>query len=109
MGPNNMTTMDDLDLPLANSTIPDISNITFSIEENKWANHPDPRYQYSELKEEDVVMEGLHGYFTYHFSIFMSNAAGDSDLVESPLIQLPGTGTQLHELGARVVSVVPPR
>lgn len=98
LGPNNMSAMDDVELHLANSTFPDTYSTAFSFEDNKWSNNPDPRFYYSEVAEEDVTIDGLHEYFTYHFSVYISNSAGDSDPAESPLIQLPGTGTVLHVL-----------
>lgn len=88
-----MSAMEGVEFHLTNSTIPEASITTFTIEDNKWSNNPDPRFFYSEVAVEEVTIEGLHEFFTYHFSMYMSNSAGDGDLVESPLIELPGIGT----------------
>ncbi len=91
LGPNNMSTASDLDLQSAYGT--DAAITTFQIEDNKWFNNPDPRIQFSDVTMEEIIIDELQEFYTYKFNMYMSNAAGDSDLVAaSSLVKLPGTG-----------------
>lgn len=90
LGPNNVSSaMGSSESQLTNSTS---SERTLSIKDNRWSNNPDPRFYFTEVAMEEIIVEDLHEYFTYSFSMYMSNSAGDSNTVESSTVQLPGTG-----------------
>lgn len=86
-----MSTIDDMELILANVTLTDSVTKTFPIEGQEFANDPDPRMLRS-LVPEEVLIDQLHEYFSYQFTIYMTNSAGDSDSISSSVIQLPGRG-----------------
>jgi len=93
LGPNNLFHEDGLEpSPAHSSQALETSSTTLSIEGNAWSNSPDPRFHYGEVEVEETTLQDLHEYFTYKFTVYMSNSAGDSDMAESPPIQLPGTG-----------------
>lgn len=57
------------------------------------ANDPDPRqFMMKAVVPERALMSGLHEDFSYSFTVYMSNLAGDSDPASSDVIALPGRG-----------------
>ena len=87
-GPNNISVSRDLELHLANDTLVGFTSKEYLIEEN----NPDPRFLYTALVPEELTIEALNEFFTYEFTLYVSNSVGDSDPVSSPTIQLPGVG-----------------
>ena len=77
---------------LSNSTLYDTTTHVYTTQDTAWANNADPRFIFTEVVHEHVIVEQLHEFFRYHFTIVMSNSAGDSDPASSPPVQLPGNG-----------------
>lgn len=103
LGPNNMSSaMDDIESQLTNSTS---SERIFSIKDNRWSNNPDPRFYFREVATEEIIVENLNEYFTYCFSMYMSNSAGNSNRVESSTVQLPGTAPTGYPLEISVEAI----
>ena len=64
---------------------------------HEMANNPDPRqFVVQAIVPETVLMRGLQEDFSYCFTIYMSNSAGDSDSASSDIISLPGRGKLLY-------------
>ena len=91
-GPNNVSTSGTSEVQLANTTLVGSVSKEYPIEDSAWVNYPDPRFTYTDLAPEELTIESLHEFFTYKFTVYMSNSAGDSDLASSAAVQLPGTG-----------------
>ena len=61
--------------------------------ENELNNDPDPRHgMLQRIVPETLLISQLHPFFKYTFTIYMSNAAGDSNSTSSEVISLPGRG-----------------
>lgn len=67
------------------------STRVYQIQDSTWANNPDSRFLYRPVVSEEMTIDQLHEFYRYHFTITMTNSAGDSDSVSTGLIQLPGT------------------
>ena len=85
-GPNNVSAGEDPGFDLENSTV-----LIIPVDEHTWENSPDPRFN-NELVAEEMTVEELHEFFTYQFTVFVTNSAGDSDPATSSVIEMPGTG-----------------
>lgn len=85
-GPNNVSASEDPGFSWANSTVHIIL-----VEEHTWRNNPDPRF-YNELVAEVMTVDELHEFFTYQFTVYVTNSAGDSDPATSNVIEMPGAG-----------------
>ena len=85
-GPSNVSANEDPGIDLANSTV-----LIIPVDEHTWGNNPDPRFN-NELVAEVMTVEELHEFFTYQFTVFVTNSAGDSDPATSSVIEMPGAG-----------------
>lgn len=82
-----------LELELVNSTLHDVTTHVYNIRDSAWANNADPRFIFTAVVGEERMIDQLHEFFRYRFTIIMTNSAGDSDPMTTSMIQLPGTGT----------------
>lgn len=92
-GPNNFSTIDSSGFQ-PTVTVHSLNRV-FPIKGNKWGNNADPRFLYQDVVGEEVMVEELQEYFTYKFTVYMTNSAGDSDPVTSSIVQLPGIGMKI--------------
>lgn len=91
-GPNNVSAFEQLGLQ-ANTTEDDSFTKVIQAHGGNLANNPDPRLPYMlDLLPEESVIDDLHEFFTYHFSISLINSVGTSDPAFSSVVHLPGTG-----------------
>ena len=94
-GPNNVSAGG---FDLAKSTV-----LIIPVDEHTWGNNPDPRF-YNELVAEVMTVEELHEFFTYQFTVFVTNSAGDSDPATSSVIEMPGAGVHIGNIVIITVS-----
>ena len=59
-------------------------------------NSPDPRVVTQPLHREILVINGLHEYHAYMFTVYMANSAGRSELTTPIIQELPGAGKSVH-------------
>ena len=85
-GPNNVSAGEDPGFDPENSTV-----LIIPVDEHTWGNSPDPRFN-NKLVAEEMTVEELHEFFTYQFTVFVTNSAGDSDPATTSVIEMPGAG-----------------
>lgn len=84
---------------IVNDTLTESTSKIFPVDDSTgWANNPDPRFLHKPVVGEEVMIEELHEHFVYQFTVFMTNSAGDSDPLSSPVVVLPGTGDNYNKL-----------
>lgn len=94
-GPNNISMSGISEVQLENTSFVGAVSKEYPMEGSAWVNYPDPRFIYTDLVPEELTIESLHEFFTYKFMVYLSNSVGDSDLVSSATVHLPGTGKHL--------------
>lgn len=85
--PSSMAAVNDsqLESELSNLTLHDISSHVYPLPDSVWASDAE------HVVIEQIIIDGLHEFFTYKFTITATNSAGDSDPVTTSIVQLPGT------------------
>jgi len=92
---------------MTNPEIVTTSIEAFPNQGNPLINNRDPRLASVPLQQEKIDLDDLQEYHVYEFSVFIANAAGQSEMSMAIIQELPGAGRFIAQIAITSVSVCP--